>query len=109
MPHKKKAKCNDKQRTLDSSLHLQSSNSTQLVLPEISGPSTPEVSQTHRGSLESWHAFKSLKYKNKHDWLVVKLDGIYCRYCSTIKPRVQSGSTVFISQPFTGTRPDKLV
>lgn len=63
----------------------------------------------HAGSLESWRSFAQPRYTKKHPWLVLKLDGIYCQYCSLYRPHVQSGAAVFVSSTFTGNRSDKLL
>ena len=109
MPPKKKAKIDVGQKTLGYQLQLQTASSKQPV--EQAGSSSASIPQplSHCGCVQSWQAFNSIKYKNKHDWLLFKPDGIYCLYCSRMKLKVQSGSLVFIYQPFTGIRPDKLV
>ena len=48
------------------------------------------------------------KWRNKHPWIVVEDDGIYCLHCKG-GTGLLSGSLVFVTMPFTGTRPDKLV
>ena len=47
--------------------------------------------------------------KKKHPWIVVKSDGVYCLYCSHSQASARSKSGKFVSVPFTGVRPDKLV
>ena len=34
---------------------------------------------------------------------------MYCQYCSTYKSVLIGGSAIFVSEPFTGVRPDKLL
>ena len=63
---------------------------------------------SRRGAVASWRAFAAAKWRNKHPWIVVEDDGVYCLYCKA-GTGLLSGSSVFVSTPFTGTRPDKLV
>ena len=60
------------------------------------------------GAVASWRAFAAAKWCNKHPWVVVEEGGVYCLYCKA-GAGLLSGSSVFVSTPFTGTRPDKLV
>ena len=60
------------------------------------------------GAVELWRAFAAAKWRNKHPWVVVEEGGVYCLYCKA-GTGLLSGSSVFVSTPFTGTRPDKLV
>ena len=48
------------------------------------------------------------KWKRIYPWILKKQDGIYCLYCSHSAREVRSRSSVFISKPFIGNRPDKL-
>ena len=63
---------------------------------------------SRRGAVASWRAFAAAKWRNKHPWIVVEDGGVYCLYCKA-GTGLLSGSSVFVSTPFTGTRPDKLV
>ena len=63
---------------------------------------------SRRGAVASWRAFAAAKWRNKHPWIVVEDDGVYCLYCKAGTGLLR-GSSVFVSTPFTGTRPDKLV
>jgi len=63
---------------------------------------------SRRGAVASWRAFAAAQWRNKHPWIVVEDDGVYCLYCKA-GTCLLSGSSVFVSMPFTGTRPDKLV
>ncbi len=56
----------------------------------------------------SWRSFAAAKWRNKHPWITVEGDGVYCLHCKT-GTGLLSGSSVFVTSPFTGTRPDKLV
>ena len=69
---------------------------------------TPNVPQERRGDISSWRSFAGSKWSSKHPWLVIQPDGVYCRYCSHTGSSVRSGSVVFVAEPFTGCRPDKL-
>ena len=63
---------------------------------------------SRRGAVESWRAFAAAKWRNKHPWVVVEEGGVYCLYCKA-GTGLLSGSSVFVSTPFTGTRSDKPV
>ena len=60
------------------------------------------------GTTASWHLFGQSKWKQIYPWILEKQDGIYCIYCSHSSRAVRSRSSVFITKPFTGNRPDKL-
>jgi len=36
---------------------------------------------SRRGAVASWRAFAAAKWRNKHLWIVVEDDGVYCLYC----------------------------
>ena len=61
-----------------------------------------------RRAVASWRTFAAAKWHNKHPWVVVEEGGVYCLYCKA-GTGLLSGSSVFVSTPFTCTRPDKLV
>ncbi len=65
-------------------------------------------SASRRGTVPSRRAFVAAKWHNKHLWIVAADDGIYCESCKS-GTTLLSGSSVFVTAPFTGTRPDKLV
>ena len=69
---------------------------------------TSNVPQERRGDVASWRSFAESKCSSKHPWLVIQSDGVYCRYCSHAGSSIRSGSVVFVTEPFTGCRPDKL-
>ena len=69
--------------------------------------SSAPLTSSHRGSLESWRSFAQPKYQQKHPWLVLKPEGIYCQYCCAHQPR--AGANVFVALPYTGNRSDKLL
>ena len=69
---------------------------------------TPNVPQERRGDVASWRSFAESKWSSKHPWLDIQPDGVYCRYCSHAGSSVRSSSVVFVAEPFTGCRPDKL-
>lgn len=62
-----------------------------------------------RGNLRSWKEFAAAKWLDKYPWLLVKGDGVYCKFCSMHMSVLMGGSATFISEPFTGVRPDKLL
>ena len=109
MPPKQKRPRLDSQQTIafgPSGLQLEKPSTE---IGESSSLSAPTPVNSHRGSVESWRSFAQPKYAKKHSWLVLKPDGVYCRYCSAHQPRMQSATTVFITSPFTGNRSDKLL
>ena len=53
------------------------------------------------GTVVSWKAFAAAKWCNKHPWVVVEEDGVYCLY-SKLGTGLLSGFSVFVSLPFTG-------
>ena len=57
----------------------------------------------------SWISFDELKYRSLHPWITIKSDGVYCMYCSGYRRSIKSKSPVFVTQPFTGHRYDKLI
>ena len=69
---------------------------------------TPNGPHERRGDVRSWWSFAESKWSSKHPWLVIQPDGVYCRYCSQAGSPTKSGSVVFVAEPFTGCRPDKL-
>ena len=74
-----------------------SSSSTTMI-------SSAPLTSSHRGSLESWRSFTQPKYQQKHPWLVLKPEGIYC--CAH-QPHARAN--VFVALPYTGNRSDKLL
>ena len=87
-------------------LPLESAVSSLLTVPH--GWDVLGTPSSRRGAVASWRAFAAAKWRNKHPWIVVGDDGVYCLYCKA-GTGLLSGSSVFVSTPFTGTRPDKLV
>ena len=63
-----------------------------------------------RGDVDSWRAFAQSKWKERFPWLELLSDGVYCLYCrkGSVRRAFASGSETFITQPFTGVRPDVL-
>ena len=100
----KKAKLQDGQLVISFGL-----SGLQLEQPTDDPEPTEPGTSTHRGSVESWKTFSQVKYIQNHPWLLIKADGIYCQYCSACQPHIQSGTCVFISSPYTGNQPDKLL
>ncbi len=51
-----------------------------------------------------------LKWKERFSWIDVGADGVHCLYCreGTARGASSSGAEVFLSKPYTGTRPDVL-
>jgi len=70
--------------------------------PEATTASTSEMTESssgiHRGGVTSWCNFRAEKYLKKHEWLLIRPEGIYCMFCTKIKPSIQSGSSVFITR-----------
>ena len=103
-----------KKKRIDSSqlqLSFGKDNSQEMCLvqstEDAATAGTTSTSTTNRRG--SWHEFASVKWLNKYPWLLVKGDGVYCQYCSTYKSVLIGGSAIFVSEPFTGVRPDKLL
>ena len=94
-------------RPLPSFTHPEEEPACDFDTEQASG--TPKGSQERRGDVASWRSFAERKWSSKHPWLVIQTDGVYCRYCSHAGSSVKSGSTVFVAEPFTSCRPDKLV
>ena len=67
-----------------------------------------ESSSSRRGNTTSWRSFGESKWRDIYPWLLLKEDGLYCKYCIYNKHEVRSRSGVFITMPYTGNRPDKL-
>ena len=65
----------------------------------------------HRGTLRSWKEFARPQFRKKYAWCTLKSDGVYCKYCmeGNFQGHLLSGSAVFVTEPFTGCRPDKLL
>ena len=104
MPPKEKRRKISGQQTLrfgSSGLQLDTpvSSGESLSSPTTTVSSVPSTS-SHRGSLESWRSFAQPKYQQKHPWLVLKPEGIYCQYCCAHQPR--AGANVFVALPYTG-------
>ena len=59
-----------------------------------------------RGTTTLWYAFGQAKWKRIYTWILEKQDGIDCIYCSHSGREVRSRNSVFITQPFTGNRPE---
>ena len=84
-----------------------------------SGPSLPtshdssqssDSSSSRRGELDSWRKFAESKLKERFPWILVQQDGVYCSYCAqgVVRGVSSSGSDVFLSKGYTGSRPDVL-
>ena len=107
-PNQKKQKLNGQQTIGFGASGLQ------LEKPPTNGgeslsSSTSTFVSSHHGGVESWPSFSQPKYTKNHPWLMLKPDGMYCCYCFAHQPCMQSGTTVFITSPFTGNCSDKLL
>ena len=53
--------------------------------PEATTVSTSDMTESssgiHRGGVTSWCDFRAEKYLKKHEWLLIKPEGIYCIFC----------------------------
>ena len=61
-----------------------------------------------RGNVANWRSFGDSKWRGIHPWLILKEDGVYCQFCSHANLEVRSRSSVFVTKPYVGNRPDKL-
>ena len=76
------------------------------VTPDyVAGISSRSDHACKRGEVESWHCFNELRWTNQFAWLVFREEGIYCSASNRI---VRNRVGMFVSQPYTGTRPDTL-
>ena len=114
-PKAKKPRLIAGQKTLFFTEGFQPSTASPIVSPLSTVPREPSASHrgrdtpsSRRGAVESWRAFAAAKWRNKHPWIAIEDVGAYCLYCKE-GTGLLSGSSVFVSAPFTGTRPDKLV
>ena len=108
MPPKEKKRKIEGQQILQfrpSGLHLGVPTESGELPSTSAAASTP--STVRWGSLDSWRSFAQAKYLEKHPWLVLKPDGIYCQYCSTHQLRARA--SVFVTSPYNGERSDKLL
>ena len=98
----KKAKLIPGQRTLTGAIASSSSSSSYTQ--------GPTRTSQKRGEVECWRDFAERKWKERFSWLDVRADGIYCIFCreGTARPVSTSGSDVFLTRGYTGTRPDVL-
>lgn len=80
------------------------SSSSGTVATFSSRSSSESSSSNRRGTTASWRSFGESKWRDIHAWLLVRDDGVYCKYCTHFGGR----SGVFVSKPYTGNRPDKL-
>ena len=123
MPPKKKLKDTDDEQKLSFSLELISSVPVTSMSSSATADCTTDsrqpleesectistITTTRRGNVVSWRAFADIKWRNKHPWLQLKVDGIYCLYCSHDTLKTRSKTQVFVTEPFTGNRPDHLL
>ena len=65
--------------------------------------------QKRRRVTESWRSFGEILRQKKHPWIVVKSDSLYYLYCSHSQDSAKSKNGKFVSVPFTGVRPNKLM
>ena len=77
--------------------------SPELCLVQQSATEDQDAAATNRcGNLSSWQEFASVKWQDKHLWLLVKGDGVYCKFCSMhMSVLMGGGSATFVSEPFT--------
>ena len=63
-----------------------------------------------KAALSLWQRFSCKKWIEQFLWTELQSDGVYCQYCTqgTTSGASSSGSEVFVSKPFTGTRSDVL-
>ena len=80
------------------------------TVAQTAGSSSEPPHVRQRGDVDSWRTFAQPKWKEHFPWLEVPPDGVYCLYCrkGTARGASGSGSETFITQPFTGVRPDVL-
>ena len=103
MPPKKKSRLLAGQQTLSRDLSLSA--------PSTSTSSASDGEErTHRrgkGDVSSWHSFAERRWMDRHPWIDIGEDGVYCRFCRNTIARgtSQSGRATFITEPYTGTRP----
>lgn len=57
----------------------------------------------------SWRSFAAAMWHNKHPWIVVEPEDVHCSFCKPGAACLLSSSSMFVSVPFTGKCPDKLV
>lgn len=104
MPPKKKKKLIAGQMTLTGGFatrDMPSSSSTSL------SDSTTTHARSGKGDVDSWRDFADSKWNERHQWLDIASDGVYCRFCrdGNVAGISRSGTKVFRSEPYTGTRP----
>ena len=67
---------------------------------------------SQESALSLWQRFSCKKWIEQFPWTELQSDGVYCQYCTqctcTTSGASSSGSEVFVSKPFTGTRSDVL-
>ena len=117
-PKAKKPKVVAGQKTLSFTQGFEPSTASPTISPLSIVPHEPSASirgwdvlgtpSSRRGAVVTWRAFAAAKWCNKHPWIVVEDDGVYCLYCKA-GTGLLSGSSVFVSTPFTGMRPNKLI
>ena len=72
--------------------------------------SNPPAQSSRHGEKDSWRELVTPQYLSRYVWIDVRGDGVYCLYCRHAVARGSgaSGSQIFVSKPFVGTRPDSL-
>ena len=75
---------------------------------DSSGASFKKCKRQRRGDVSSWRIFASQRFIKKYNWLDVRQDGVYCLFCSTHSRASGTRSNTFVTEPYTGTRPDLL-
>ena len=81
-----------------------------ILLPPVHSMKTKRVNHRKRRRVtnrleELWGNFEA----KKHPWIVVKSNGLYCLYCSHSQASAKSKNGKFVSVPFNGVRPNKLM
>ena len=96
MPPKKK-----RQQTL--------SRDFSLSAPSTSASDGVEHGTHHRGKgdVSSWRSFVERKWMDRHPWIDIGEDGVYCCFCrnSIACGTSRSGRATFLREPYTGTHP----
>ena len=84
-----------------------------LSVPSTSASSASDVEEyagTHRrgkGDVSSWRCFAEKKWMDRHTWIGIEEDGVYCRFCrhNVARGVSRGGRATFITGPYTGARP----
>ena len=85
------------------------SSSSSLLTSLPTSSLSVSTTTVDKGNTCEWIRFSQPKYLRDHPWICVRIDGVYCIYCTGHRKSVKSQSPVFVSKPFTGRKHDKLV